>query len=1093
VSYSSEVLADSPLAYYRLGEASGTTMTDSSGNGRDGTYPDAPTLGVSGLLTGDADTAANFNGTSDYGNIADAAWLEVTTITVEAWIKPDQVSALVDVVSHDGGNETNGRMWILRTTTGGKAEFVVWTAADQSSARVITGTTTLVVGSTYHLAGTYDGTTARLYVNGAQESSLAVSGVLRVDSSRATKVGRNESNADRFFDGVIDELAFYSGALSSTRIADHYTAGTVGPGPELSLAGSIPGLTSVISLDAASPISLAAEVPGLTSALTLDVAATEAELSLSSSLPGMTAAFTLDAASPISLGGSLPGLTAAFTLDAVPISVLTLAASLPGLTGALNLAKPTETDRRNRVGGRQRRGIGVATWEPAVVAPPASVAPVHDHEKARAFTVPTIGTRGRPIYTATEIEAKRHRIRVIVGGKDVSFFRDVATPPPSYRLVEPLDYGAGTLELPQISPAFETLGVGALKWLKKGKRVIVQRVNVDTNAVVATDYRGIITDFSVNGNSLVCELGGEVSGRAALMDKQPPLFRTVKDIGRYVYGDVSQCAPVRFTPRLGPVTGIRVAKRGGASMLDHLNEMVALATTVDGDQYTVGRRANGTWGMWLKDVTTIDATIYLDDARMVADLHNALAEEPDRIFMTGVNPDGQRIKFGAYPGLKQGAPAPYPFDNTSTTFDQGTTNDDCDHPADGPINAMIFHLVTMGFLSEVDAAGGYDANCGRAIRRLQDQVGLSETGTMNLATWKALFDISSTGYSLTASRILPAVQRSSVKPWNLSASGAKISRNPAYDKHKVKVDRSISVGSGFTRRQMRDWARAELREANTPNWVGTITCHLAAIEGEHNPGDPLTDDMLMPISAIKQGMNVWLPTFDGGTLVHVSGKEVPESGPQVLTVDTRARDTMAAWECITRNRESRHNPARAWHRQNRQSGMQKDAYIEWDEISGVLDDSVHLEGDTWNVIPVLAGQGGTVRHIRIALDSDVRFSVSVTARSIRAARMNHLVPAPLTEAGSERWDKQWVRNALDDRGWVYQAGKFEQRCGYWPGVETGDDGDPSGDPINGQWQDDAGFGYHTFAEPVLYVAIWPEADCRLRAGRIMWNQLEAGA
>ena len=51
-SYSAAVLVDAPYAYYRLGEASGTTAADSSGNGRHGTYATTNiTLGATGLLT----------------------------------------------------------------------------------------------------------------------------------------------------------------------------------------------------------------------------------------------------------------------------------------------------------------------------------------------------------------------------------------------------------------------------------------------------------------------------------------------------------------------------------------------------------------------------------------------------------------------------------------------------------------------------------------------------------------------------------------------------------------------------------------------------------------------------------------------------------------------------------------------------------------------------------------------------------------------------------------------------------------------------------------------------------------------------------
>jgi len=51
--YRATVLADTPLAYWRLGETTGTVAHDETGNGHDGTYIGGYTLGQTGALTGD--------------------------------------------------------------------------------------------------------------------------------------------------------------------------------------------------------------------------------------------------------------------------------------------------------------------------------------------------------------------------------------------------------------------------------------------------------------------------------------------------------------------------------------------------------------------------------------------------------------------------------------------------------------------------------------------------------------------------------------------------------------------------------------------------------------------------------------------------------------------------------------------------------------------------------------------------------------------------------------------------------------------------------------------------------------------------------
>lgn len=57
--YAAVVWADAPVGYWRLGEANGTTAVDEMGNGN-GTYVNSPTLGDTGALDGDANTAVTF-------------------------------------------------------------------------------------------------------------------------------------------------------------------------------------------------------------------------------------------------------------------------------------------------------------------------------------------------------------------------------------------------------------------------------------------------------------------------------------------------------------------------------------------------------------------------------------------------------------------------------------------------------------------------------------------------------------------------------------------------------------------------------------------------------------------------------------------------------------------------------------------------------------------------------------------------------------------------------------------------------------------------------------------------------------------------
>jgi len=88
-SYSSVVLGDGPVGYWRFGgPPASTTMTDASPSGNTGAYLNGVTLGVPGALSNDPDTASSFDGFNDSGRVPDANSLDVgSTFTLEGWIK----------------------------------------------------------------------------------------------------------------------------------------------------------------------------------------------------------------------------------------------------------------------------------------------------------------------------------------------------------------------------------------------------------------------------------------------------------------------------------------------------------------------------------------------------------------------------------------------------------------------------------------------------------------------------------------------------------------------------------------------------------------------------------------------------------------------------------------------------------------------------------------------------------------------------------------------------------------------------------------------------------------------------------------------
>lgn len=228
MAYADVILATPNLAaYYRLGEPSGTTAEDSGPNGLDLTYRNTPTLGATGLLTDDADTAIEVNGSSQYADRnAHAALQGGSALTVECWIDGDTTGNKCPVGLFGSGSDKG---WWFNNAT--KLGF--WISTDGSAQVLVESPDNTVTGQTYYVAATYDGETMRLYVDGVEvATNTTPSGAIHtVTTSGAFAVGRLGALSADYFDGTVDEVAIYNRVLTASEIADHYQAG-INPTPD---------------------------------------------------------------------------------------------------------------------------------------------------------------------------------------------------------------------------------------------------------------------------------------------------------------------------------------------------------------------------------------------------------------------------------------------------------------------------------------------------------------------------------------------------------------------------------------------------------------------------------------------------------------------------------------------------------------------------------------------------------------------------------------------------------------------------------------------------------------------------------------------
>ena len=187
-------------------EASGATAADQSGKGNNGTQTNA--TWISG---GKFNNTLSFNGTNAWVTVPDAATLDLTTgMTVEAWVRPDHRQLA------NSGRERAARESRLRDLRQHERKPAGSRGLRGRHDQIDCGAHALPTGSWSHLAATYDGTTLRLYVNGAEVAQLAVSGAI-LTSNSPVRIGGNQVWGGEWFNGSIDEVRIYNRGLTRPR------------------------------------------------------------------------------------------------------------------------------------------------------------------------------------------------------------------------------------------------------------------------------------------------------------------------------------------------------------------------------------------------------------------------------------------------------------------------------------------------------------------------------------------------------------------------------------------------------------------------------------------------------------------------------------------------------------------------------------------------------------------------------------------------------------------------------------------------------------------------------------------------------------
>jgi outer membrane protein assembly factor BamB len=222
-AYSDAVLASAPVAYYRLDDT-GSTATDSSPSGLSGAIGSSVVRGAAGLVSSNTDTAMTFPGTQNASGavvVPPSPTLQATSkVSVELFLRFSKTPANFAVPVSYGSDSTDAP-YDLYFLGSGKiaAQFTLSTGVAVATSGVLQPNTT------YYVVSTYDGTTARLYINGTLVGSTAKTGTLTgYDGKHGLAIGDDAGFSDPGYGGSVDEVAVYTKALAASDITAHYAA-----------------------------------------------------------------------------------------------------------------------------------------------------------------------------------------------------------------------------------------------------------------------------------------------------------------------------------------------------------------------------------------------------------------------------------------------------------------------------------------------------------------------------------------------------------------------------------------------------------------------------------------------------------------------------------------------------------------------------------------------------------------------------------------------------------------------------------------------------------------------------------------------------
>ncbi len=209
------------VGYWKLDTGSGSSAIDE-------TWTSNGTITAASWVSGKYDDALDFDGSADYVNIPhDDSHVPSQTVTAMAWVNIDGTTGDHQVIiskwsdTNDGSSTTMSYVLELNPD----ARTVRWTTFISSTTHVLLTSDQVDLNTWTHLAGTYDGQTKRIYVNGEEWASYSTSGSFATNQNDLRIGGHDNTGDNNWFDGTIDDVRIYNWTLGQSDINTIYKKG----------------------------------------------------------------------------------------------------------------------------------------------------------------------------------------------------------------------------------------------------------------------------------------------------------------------------------------------------------------------------------------------------------------------------------------------------------------------------------------------------------------------------------------------------------------------------------------------------------------------------------------------------------------------------------------------------------------------------------------------------------------------------------------------------------------------------------------------------------------------------------------------------